>query len=362
MSLKRKIIIGSFTSLITIVAVVVVFGYWFIGLIKEDLSFTKDIENTLPSDLVYLSKDSVQHRGKILAVVTSQATMGTSGKPTGYELSELARAYYVFTANGFEVEIASPKGGNAPIVIDDDDMWKYEFAFTNDPVAQLKTQETFRIDKVNPNEYEAVYFVGGKGAMYDLPDNTLIQALVAQYYEEGKVIGAVCHGPAALVNVTLKDGRSLLEGKLVSSFTNTEELFLIPEAPEIFPFMLQDKMVEQGATFKEGAMYLENVVQENNLITGQNPWSTWLVAESIIEQLGYKPKPREKTPEENAIQILKKYEDLGYQNALVQLETFNVNKKPVQRELIAVHGILAVMKFEIGKAFNLIRLLTHLQA
>lgn len=362
MSLKRKIFIGSFASLITIVVIVVVFGYWFIGLIKEDLSFTKDIESTLPSDLAYLNKDSVQYRGKILAVVTSQSTMGTSGKPTGYELSELARAYYVFTANGFEVEIASPKGGNAPIVIDDDDMWKYDFAFTNDTVAQLKTQATIRINNVNPKEYEAIYFVGGKGAMYDFPDNTVIQALVAQYYEEGKVIGAVCHGPAALVNVTLKDGSALLEGKSTSSFTNTEELFLIPDASKIFPFMLQDKLVEKGATFKEGAMYLENVVKDENLITGQNPWSTWLVAESIIKQLGYTPKAREKTPEENAIQILKKYETLGYQNTIVQLQSFMISKKPVQRELIAIHSILAVMKFEIGKAFNLIRLLTHLQS
>jgi len=361
MSKKRKIILGSIASLLAIIVSVTLFGYWFIGLIKHDRAFTKGVENTLPAEIPYLAEDYVLHRGKILAVVTSHSILGKTEKPTGYELSELARAYYVFTANGFEVEVASPKGGNAPVVIDEDDMWKFDYAFINDTTAQRKIKHTIPLNEVDPEQYEAVYFVGGKGTMFDFPENTAIQSLVTQYYETGKVIGAVCHGPAALVNVTLNNGRSLLEGKTTSGFTNAEELFLIPDAPEVFPFMLQDKLIEQGATFNEGFMYLENVVQDGNLITGQNPWSVWPLAEAMVKQLGYTPKPRLKTPEENAVQVLIAYESSGYNAALSVLKNSIAEGKLVQRELIAVHSILAAMQFELGKTVNIIQILANIE-
>lgn len=361
MSTTKKVLLGSSIGMLTMIVSVVVFGYWMIGILKKDLLFTKGAESTTPSELPYLAKDSVAHRGKILAVVTSQATMGKSGKPTGYELSELARAYYVFVANGFEVDVASPKGGEAPVVIDDDDMGHYDYAFLNDTVAQSKIKATIGIENVNPEDYQAVYFVGGKGAMFDFPDNPMLQKLIARYYENGKVVGAVCHGPAALVNVTLTNGSSLLKGRHTSCFTNTEELFLIPDAEEVFPFLLQDKLTANGAKFQEGSMYLENVVIDGNLVTGQNPWSAWLVAESIVGRLGYVPKSREKTPEENAIQILKTYETAGYPKAVEQLQAHIDKGKLMQRELIAVHGIVAAMNFELGKMINLIRLISHLK-
>ncbi|MGB3182400.1 MAG: type 1 glutamine amidotransferase domain-containing protein [Cyclobacteriaceae bacterium] len=359
MSKKKKIILGSLAGLLTLILSLVLFGYWFMGLIQKDREFTEGIESTLPTQISYLAEDSVANRGKILAVVTSQSVMGETGKSTGYELSELARAYYVFTANGFTVEVASPKGGKAPIVIDDDDMWQYDHAFMNDTVAQRKVAHTIPLDEVDPGQYAAVYFVGGKGAMFDFPDNAAIQSLVARYYDEGKVIGAVCHGPAALVNVTLSDGSALLEGKMTSSFTNTEELFLIPDAPEVFPFMLQDKLVQQGATFDEGFMYLENVISDGNLVTGQNPWSAWALAEAMIGQMGYTPKPRQKTPEENAVRVLMQYESSGYDAALAELQSTMAEGKPVQRSVIGVHCVIAAMNLQPGKMVNLIRLLSH---
>ncbi len=360
MSKTTKFLLRASVGFLTIVVSVIIFAYWLVGTLKKDHLFTKGIELTTPGELPYLANDSIHHRGKILAVVTSHAIMGKSGKPTGYELSELARAYYVFVANGFEVDVASPKGGEAPIVVDDDDMGIYDYAFLNDAVAQSKINTTIRIEHVNPEEYQAVYFIGGKGAMFDFPNNSSIQKLIAEYYENGKVIGAVCHGPAALVNVTLSNGSSLLEGKKTSSFTNTEEFFLIPDASDIFPFMLQDKLVENGAVFQEGKMYLENVAIDGNLVTGQNPWSTWLVAESIIEQLGHTPKSREKTPEENAIRILKAYEASGYPQALEEMDGLTQEGRLVRRGVIAVHGIVAAMNLELGKMINLIRLLSHL--
>src|SRR6056297_1674572 len=176
------------------------FGYWFKSLIPpKDLS----LETINKSELPYLSENLIPKRGKVLVVVTSTATMGTSGKTTGYELTELARAYYVFEANGFEVDIASPKGGKSPVVIDDEDMGAYDYAFLNDSIAQHKATNTLPLNEVDPENYVAIYFAGGKGTMYDFPNNEAIQSIVKNHYQSKKVIGAVCHGPSALVNVTL---------------------------------------------------------------------------------------------------------------------------------------------------------------
>lgn len=349
-------------SLLTLILLIVGFGYWFIGLIRTDKQHYADSpENTQPWEIPYLAEDSVEYRGKLLAVVTSTGRMGTSGKSTGYELTELSRAYYVFTANGFEVDIASPKGGNPPVVIDDDDVDIYDFAFLNDTAAQRKATNTLALSEINIDDYEGVYFVGGKGAMYDFPDNPVIQKMVSQYYESDKVVGAVCHGPAALVNVKLSNGQSLIQGKKVSSFTNEEELFLIPDAEEIFPFLLQTKLTENGASFQEETMYLENVVWDGNLLTGQNPWSTWPLAESMISQLGYTPKPRVKTAEEQSVRIIKACQNQGVQEAKDLINQYSSANQPISRELIAIHSITSAMQFELGRSANLIRLLSYMK-
>ncbi len=362
MKLRKALKISALTILILIISLLG-FGYWFMGLISSDkLIEVNPPEDTRPSDLTYLAKDSVTYRGKLLAVVTSTAEMGVSGKKTGYELTELSRAYYVFTANGFEVVIASPKGGNPPVVIDDDDVDVYDFAFMNDPVAQSKVKNTLALSDVVFDDYQGVYFVGGKGAMYDFPDDPFIQSLLKEYHESNKVIGAVCHGPAALVNVRLSNGQSLLEGKKVSSFTNEEELFLIPDAEEIFPFLLQNQLIENGAEFEEGTMYLENVVADGNLITGQNPWSTWALSEAIIAQLGYTPKPRERTAEELSVQVLNTYQKEGSEEAKKLIDQFLSEQKSVKRELIAVHSITSAMQWQLGKTIDLINLLRYLKS
>ena len=216
-----------------------------------------NLEATLVKEIPYLSENKIVKRGKILAVVTSTDSIKNTDKSTGYELTELSRAYYIFEANGFEVDIASPKGGEAPVVLDAEDMYEFDYAFLNDPIAQHKAKNTIKIDHVIAEDYEAVYFVGGKGTMFDFPDNKSIQSIVKEYYQKNKVIGAVCHGPSALVNVTLDNGTSLLENKQISGFTNEEELLLIPDAATIFPFLLQDKITAQGASFNQGEMYLD---------------------------------------------------------------------------------------------------------
>ncbi|WP_420574410.1 type 1 glutamine amidotransferase domain-containing protein [Kordia sp.] len=353
---KYKILKWTSLSIVTLLVIIVCFGFWFMSLIpQKDLS----LETTQKKDLPYLSENIVPTRGKILAVVTSTKTMGTTDKPTGYELTELARAYYTFEANGFKVDVASPKGGKAPVVIDDEDMGMYDYAFLNDSIAMYKANHTIPLENIEFTDYDAVYFAGGKGTMYDFPENKTIQSIVKNYYQANKVIGAVCHGPSALVNVTLDDGTHILKNKTISSFTNKEELLLISDAASVFPFLLQDKITESGAIFNEGDMYLEKISHDNNLITGQNPWSTWVVAERMIAQMGYQPKHRALTDEENAIKVLLAYGKHGEQKAKEVLTSLLIiEQKPVNRVLIAQHGIIAAMQGKIGDFFNLTSLVS----
>ena len=360
MSRKRKVIKWSLIVFVSLIVLLVGFGYWFMSLLDPIDPALVNIESTVPADLPYIVENRPASRGKILAVVTSCGVMGQSGKVTGYEMSELARAYYVFVANGFGVDVASPKGGKPPVVIDDEDMGVFDYAFLNDSIAQAKVNHTIAMQGVKPGDYEAIYFVGGKGAMFDFPENKHIQSIVSRYYEEGKVIGAVCHGPAALTRVKLSDGRYLLEGKTVSAFTNREELFLIEEAPSIFPFMLQDKLVQSGAVFNEGHMYLEKVSQHGKLVTGQNPWSSWATAEAVVKQLGYEPKHRTKTGEENAVKVLSTFEEYGYDQAKKVITDMRTrDQSPLNRELIAIHSILAAMQGDLVKAVKIIGLLKY---
>ena len=360
MSGTRNIIKWSLIVFVGLIVTLVSFGFWFMSLLPEPAMSQEEMKNTTPNDLEYLTQNAIPYRGKILAVVTSCAVMGNSGKATGYELTELARAYYVFEANGFEVEVASPLGGEPPMVQDSDDMKMFDYAFLNDSLAQRKVTQSIALKDVDPDKYQGIYFVGGKGAMFDFPQNKHIQSIVKEYYESGKVVGAVCHGPAALVNVTLSNGQHLLAGRTISSFTSEEELFLIPEAREIFPFLLQEKLVEKGARFNEGTMYLNTVSKDNQIVTGQNPWSTWEMAESMIAQLGYTPKKRAVTAEENSVTILAGYERDGYKVAKnTLLQYYFGQNRPIDYELLAVHSIVAAMQFNITKSFDLIRLLAY---
>ena len=361
--LKRKPILKwTLLTLTSLLIATVAFGIWFINLIPFESmkEHSKKIKSITPSDLPYLTENNIPKRGKILAVVTSSQKMGNSNKATGYELTELSRAYYVFTANGFEVDIASPLGGEPPVIVDNDDMGEYDYAFLNDSIAQQKAKHTIALRDVIAEEYQAVFFAGGKGAMFDFPNDPFIQSIVREYYQSNKVVGAVCHGPAALVNVTLDNGRPLIEGKQISSFTNKEELLLIPDAASVFPFLLQSKMEEQGAKFNEGTMYLEQISHDRNLVTGQNPWSTWGLAETMIKQLGYAPKHRVITAEENTIKVLEAYDRKGVDGGKVLIDQMLAQEDAeIARELIVMHSIMAGIKIDIGDFFGLARLASY---
>lgn len=142
-------------------------------------------------------------------------------------------------------------------------------------------------------------------------------------------------------------------------FTNEEELFLIPEVPSIFPFLLKEKLVEGGADFKVGYMYLKNVVHDENLITGQNPWSTWRLAETMIAAMGYNPKKRIITPEENSIEILGIFQKHGYEAAKMRITEMAADETEINRVLLAMHSIVAAMQWDLAKSYSLMGLLKH---
>lgn len=289
-----------------------------------------------------------EKRGRILAVVTSTGRAPNTDINAGFELTELARAYYVFKANGFDVDVASPQGGRPPVNIDEE-LFEADYAFLNDEFAQAQIASTLKITDVDPAAYEAVYFVGGKGAMFDFPDNAPVQALVSEIYERGGVVGAVCHGPAALVGVKSRSGESLFRGKRVTAFTDEEELFIIGNAREVFPFLLEEKLRATDVTYLEGPMYLDHTIVDGRLVTGQNPWSTWSVAEAMVRALGHTPVPRQRTREEMAIQILSAYRAQGMdaaRSAAKRMPDFD-------KRTILLHSMLGAMAGNFVDAFRI---------
>lgn len=356
----KKILI----SITLLVAIVVATFYgakgWVKGLLPEKSHFIA-LKQTQTADLTYVTENVPEYRGKILAVVTNVDTMGGNvgeEKKTGYEHTELARAYWVFVANGFEVDFASPLGGKPPVVIDGEDMGAFDYAFLNDQDIQQRIDQSIPLADIDPEDYQAVYYVGGKGTMFDFPDNPDIQRITKSLYQAGKVVSAVCHGPAALVNVTLDNGKKLLADKRVSGFTNEEELTLIPNADAIFPFLLEDKITAQGATFEAGLTYLEQVSQDGKLITGQNPWSVWKMAELVVAELGYTPKPRTRTPEEHSVDLLTTYNTVGFDAAIQEIQ---IQPEKYQRILILMHGVLAFMQWDISSGIDLFRLANEMK-
>ncbi|MDO3387569.1 type 1 glutamine amidotransferase domain-containing protein [Gilvimarinus sp. SDUM040013] len=190
-----------------------------------------------------------------------------------------------------------------------------------------------------------------------IPDNPHVQRLVENFHRQGKVIGAVCHGPAALVNVYLEGSTPFLSGRRITGFSNSEELLLMSDAENLFPFLLQSKLQDLGAEYSEGPKYLEHVVQDQNLLTGQNPWSVWALAEAMVRELGVEPRQRPVTRQERAVELLGRYESFGNLKARQKL-SMSIAKGQIlpDRQLIAMHSVVALMELKIGKAIDLLSL------
>lgn len=305
------------------------------------------------ADLAWLPQPAGEPRGRILAVVTSTASFDQERRRGGFELTELARAYWVFVANGYAVDIASPQGGKPPMVLDED-LIEADYAFLNDPLVRGKLDASLALAEVDPTLYAGVYFVGGKGAMFDFPGNPEVARIVRDIHGRG-VIGAVCHGPAALVGLPLENGEPFLRKRRVAGFSNAEELFLIEDARAAFPFLLQDRLQSEAGAYVEGPMYLDQTVVDGRLVTGQNPWSTWSVAEAMVRALGSEPVARAQTAEEISVRLLQAYAGQGLNAAL----SMKRQVPPSSKHLLLMHAVVAAMQWQIGVAWDLQRLARH---
>ncbi|TCC98178.1 type 1 glutamine amidotransferase domain-containing protein [Pedobacter psychroterrae] len=219
---------------------------------------------------------------KILFVVTSHDKKGNTGEPTGYYLSEVSHPWKVLKDAGYEIDFVSPKGGKAPV--DGFDLTDPENnEFWGDTAYRYKIEHTLKPSAVNPDDYIAIHYAGGHGAMWDLPKDQAIARLAARIYESGGFVSAVCHGPAGLVNIKLSNGKYLLEGKKVNGFTNEEEVAVKLE--NIVPFSLEDKLKAKGAQFEKSGVWEVHVVTDQRLVTGQNPQSARAVGKALLSEL-----------------------------------------------------------------------------
>lgn len=231
-----------------------------------------------------VSEAQVSKPKKVLIVLTNHAQLGNTGKPTGFYLAEAAHPYAVFMQAGYQVDFVSPTGELAPIDPKSHDMSDpLNQQFMTNASVMAKVNDTLSPAEVKPNEYQAIFFAGGHGVMWDLPNNQPLMQLTAAMYERGAIVGAVCHGPAALVNVKLSDGQYLVAGKSVAAFTNEEEEAV--ELTQVMPFLLESKLIERGANHTEAENFQPHVVVSDHLVTGQNPASATGVAEKIVELL-----------------------------------------------------------------------------
>ena len=221
---------------------------------------------------------------RILLVVTNHGQLGDGDQSTGYFLSEVAHPWKVFKTAGYEVDFASPRGGFAPMdpkSFDLEDPVNKQFWYTLEAVQGLAT--TLPLDTVGTENYVAIFFAGGHGTMWDFPDNEALQDVVASIYESGGGVGAVCHGPAALVNVQLSDGSYLVSGRQIAGFTNEEEEAV--GLTDTMPFLLETRLKERGAQFTQGPNFQEKVVADGRLVTGQNPASASEAASQLVKAI-----------------------------------------------------------------------------
>ena len=216
---------------------------------------------------------------KVLIVLTSHDTLGDTGKETGFYLPEVTHPLDAFTRAGLMVDFVSPKGGKAPMVgIDLED--PLNKAFLDDSEQVLRVENTLNPAQINPAEYGAIFYAGGHGTMWDFADNDRLAEIAATIYEAGGIVGAVCHGPAALVNLKLSDGKYLVADKTVAAFTNEEEAAV--GLTDIVPFLLESTLIERGAKFTKVPNFEVCVVACDRLVTGQNPASATGVGEQMI--------------------------------------------------------------------------------
>ncbi|PXX92451.1 type 1 glutamine amidotransferase domain-containing protein [Marinobacter vulgaris] len=223
---------------------------------------------------------------KVLMVLTSHDQMGDTGHKTGFWLEEFTAPYYVFKDAGADITIASPKGGQPPVDPNsetDDALTESTRRFEQDAHARESLASTKKLADVDMNDYDALFYPGGHGPLWDLVNDDKSVALIKTAYEQDKVIGAVCHAPAVFKNVEIKPGQNLVGGREVTGFSNSEE-----EAAgltNVVPFLLEDMLKQNTATYSKGDDWAPHIVVDGKLITGQNPASSEGAAKAVVQTL-----------------------------------------------------------------------------
>lgn len=223
---------------------------------------------------------------KILMVLTSHDTLGNTGKKTGFWLEEFAAPYYVFKDAGADITIASPKGGQPPLDPKSDEADSQTDAtrrFKEDAAAKSALASTINLSDVSADDFDAVFYPGGHGPLWDLAENRHSIKLIETMHAAGKPVSAVCHAPGVLRHAKAADGSPLVQGKKVTGFTNTEEAAV--QLTDIVPFLVEDELTKNGGKYSKGGDWQSYIVTDGNLITGQNPASSEAAAKEVLRQL-----------------------------------------------------------------------------
>ncbi|PRC91420.1 type 1 glutamine amidotransferase domain-containing protein [Solimicrobium silvestre] len=222
----------------------------------------------------------------ILMVLTSHDKLGDTGAKTGFWLEEFAAPYYVFQKAGAKITLTSPLGGQPPLDPKSDDpasQTESTIRFKSDSAAQATLANTRKLSDISTNDYDAVFYPGGHGPLWDLVNDKLSIALIEVMLEAGKPVAAVCHAPGVLRYVNNPDGTSVLKGKAVTGFTNSEEQAV--GLSKVVPFLVEDMLKENGANYSKLADWQPHVVTDGLLITGQNPASSEPAAQALLKML-----------------------------------------------------------------------------
>ena len=223
---------------------------------------------------------------KILMVLTSHSELGDTGEKTGFWVEEFAAPYYVFLDAGADVTLASPEGGQPPV---DPKSEMSDFQtdatrrFDKDKVSQARLAETVKLSEINAADYDAVFYPGGHGPLWDLTENTTSIALIEAFVKAEKPVAAVCHASAALLNVSDSAGVPIVKGRAVTGFSNTEEDAV--QLTDVVPFLLEDELVKKGGNYQKVDDWNSFSVQDGLLITGQNPASSEAAAKKVMDYL-----------------------------------------------------------------------------
>jgi len=220
---------------------------------------------------------------KILIPVTNHATLGTTEHENGTYSPELTHALHVFLAAGLEYELASIKGGKAPIYGTDIEGDSVNDTILNNEEFQNRINNTIPVSQINIDDYAAIYYPGGFGLLSDLAKNEDFAALSAKHYENGGILSAVCHGPAGLLPITLSNGEKLLANKSVTGFTREEEIDY--GTIDDIPFLLEESLARNAARYSKVQPWGVFVIEDDRVITGQNPSSAHAVGEAVVNQL-----------------------------------------------------------------------------